>query len=101
MSQLFGPKLSKIQNGYLFFCPGCEIEHLVYVTAPDKPNWQFNNNPDAPTFSPSIDVRYPWGPSREERHCHSFVTDGKIQFLGDCTHALKGQTVEIPNWTDS
>ena len=27
--------------------------------------------------------------------CHSFVTDGKIQFLGDCTHELAGQTVEL------
>ena len=28
--------------------------------------------------------------------CHSFITDGRIQFLGDCTHELKGQTVELP-----
>lgn len=28
--------------------------------------------------------------------CHSFVTDGKIQFLGDCTHNLVGQIVELP-----
>ena len=27
--------------------------------------------------------------------CHSFVTDGKIQFLSDCTHGLAGQTVEL------
>jgi hypothetical protein len=30
--------------------------------------------------------------------CHSFVTDGKIQFLSDCTHALAGQTVALPDW---
>lgn len=30
--------------------------------------------------------------------CHSFVTDGRIQFLGDCTHALAGQTVDLPTW---
>lgn len=28
--------------------------------------------------------------------CHSYVTDGKIRFLGDCTHKLVGQTVELP-----
>lgn len=28
--------------------------------------------------------------------CHSFVTNGKIQFLNDCTHDLKGQTIELP-----
>lgn len=30
--------------------------------------------------------------------CHSFVVDGSIQFLADCTHALAGQTVPIPPW---
>ena len=29
--------------------------------------------------------------------CHSFVTDGRIQFLGDCTHDLAGHTVELPD----
>jgi hypothetical protein len=28
--------------------------------------------------------------------CHSFVTDGRIQFLSDSTHALAGQTVDLP-----
>ncbi len=29
---------------------------------------------------------------------HSFVVDGHIQFLGDCTHELAGQTVDIPDF---
>ena len=29
--------------------------------------------------------------------CHHFIRDGKIQFLGDCTHALRGQTVDLPD----
>ncbi len=28
--------------------------------------------------------------------CHSFVRDGRIEFLGDCTHKLAGQTIELP-----
>jgi hypothetical protein len=27
--------------------------------------------------------------------CHSFIKDGMIQFLDDCTHALAGQTVPL------
>ena len=27
--------------------------------------------------------------------CHYSTTDGRIQFLGDCTHALKGTTVDM------
>ncbi|WP_241754456.1 hypothetical protein [Cupriavidus basilensis] len=32
--------------------------------------------------------------------CHSFVTDGRIQFLGDCTHALAGQTVPLAEFPE-
>lgn len=28
--------------------------------------------------------------------CHSFVTDGKIQFLSDCSHAKAGMTIDLP-----
>jgi len=41
----------------------------------------------------------PESPYRCER-CHSFVTDGRIQFLADCTHALANQTVDLPDWTE-
>ena len=29
--------------------------------------------------------------------CHSFVREGRIEFLGDCTHAMVGQTVDLPD----
>jgi len=35
-----------------------------------------------------------------EYRCHSFVRDGRIEFLSDCTHALKGQTVDLPDLPD-
>lgn len=28
-----------------------------------------------------------------------FIRDGQIQFLGDCTHALAGKTVPLPEFT--
>lgn len=70
------------------------------------PRWQWNGDANRPTFSPSILVT--WGepsdvegefddPAKDQKRvCHSFVTDGRIQFLGDCTHQLKGQTVDLP-----
>ena len=30
--------------------------------------------------------------------CHYHITNGFLQFVGDCTHRLKGQTVVLPNW---
>lgn len=80
----------------MFWCPGCDGAHQI--TVKDDPNrqgpiWGFNGNYDAPTFTPSILVEGSMraGPMR----CHSFVTDGQIQFLPDCNHALAGQTVPL------
>jgi len=28
--------------------------------------------------------------------CHYFLKGGMLQFLGDCTHTLAGQTVPLP-----
>jgi len=78
---------------YWFHCPGCEYNHGVRVKGP-HPVWQWNGNVDKPTVSPSLLVNG----STPETRCHSFITDGKIQFLGDCFHSLKGQTVEIPDY---
>lgn len=70
-----------------FWCPGCNILHATDHT------WSFNGDLERPTFQPSIlcNASFP------ESRCHSYVTDGRIQFLADCHHALKGQTVELPD----
>jgi len=80
----------------VFRCPGCDTWHTVRVQAPH--NWTWNGDLERPTLSPSVFVNAPGNPHRHptEPSCHSFVTDGRIQFLGDCTHALAGQTVDLP-----
>lgn len=83
----------------LFWCPGCDGAHQVKVGPGAGPRWGYNGNPEAPTFTPSVLVRYD-GADADTLNgipsvCHSFVTDGQIQFLGDCTHALAGQTVPL------
>jgi hypothetical protein len=104
------------RSGFLFWCPGCEDLHIVRI-GPD--GWSYNGNPDAPTFQPSVLVRgghfmpnadgtMParcWCTFKAEggqtnfscMQCHSFVTDGMIQFLGDCSHGLAGKTVQLPD----
>lgn len=84
--------------GYCFHCVGCDDEHVVPTEGPTA--WQFNGDVDRPTLSPSILVY-------ERQHmtdagvvtrprCHSFVRDGRIEYLGDCGHALAGQTINLP-----
>lgn len=91
--------LATTEEGSLWFeCPGCEMVHRIMHGFGLGPRWDWNGNLETPTFTPSVLVRYQW--SEGERVCHSFVTDGRIQFLGDCTHALAGQTVDLPEWED-
>jgi len=55
--------------------------------------WSWNGDTEKPTLKPSILTK-----SRDDKGevvCHSFVNDGMVQFLGDCTHELKGKTVPL------
>lgn len=91
-----------------FRCPGCSNIHIINTGGSPGPVWSYNGKPDAPTFSPSVlatwkepsDDEGAWDDESKDvpKVCHSFVTDGRIQFLGDCTHALAGQTVDLPEF---
>lgn len=76
----------------MFWCPGCDSPHALTVEGPHA--WGFNGDEQRPTFTPSVLVTG----GGDKRRCHSFVRDGQIQFLGDCTHALANQTVPLPEW---
>ncbi len=78
-----------VQTVYWFYCPGCKCSHAVHV-----PHWSWNDSFDAPSFTPSI-LRNPDDP---KTRCHSWVTDGKIQFFEDSHHTLAGKTVDLPDW---
>lgn len=117
-----GTKLRKLDDAVMFHCPGCRENHMIYIEQTfdcgPHPVWSFNGDGNAPTFTPSILVQgsawvppvvpgnidawraNPWEQSRVEMTCHSFVTDGRIQFLDDCTHSLAGQTVDLPDWSN-
>ena len=57
--------------------------------------WSWNGDVDRPTLKPSIlshgtnEDGTPW-------RCHSFVNDGVVQFLEDCSHELGGHSVPMP-----
>nr|WP_243613092.1 DUF6527 family protein [Shimia aestuarii] len=84
-----------------FKCPGCGWVHSVNIDRESKPCWGFNGDVEKPTITPSINAWREYGGSRETERCHSFVTDGTIRFLGDCTHDLKGKTVDLPDIAES
>jgi Family of unknown function (DUF6527) len=116
-------KLRFGEDGYLVFhCPGCDYSHGIKTGSGTGPRWHWNENAERPTFRPSIVVRSikldlseelekqydelvetPGGMDKARADlrflslCHSFVTDGQIQFLSDSTHFLQGQTVALPD----
>lgn len=83
-------------HGWMFRCPGCAADPDV-VGIHCVTNWTWNGSHEKPTFSPSVLVTMRCA-GAPDRVCHSFVTDGRIQYLADCTHALAGQTVDLPDW---
>lgn len=86
MSKVLDLKRPNGEHGlYAIQCPGCNCLHGF------DNRWAFNGDFEKPTFSPSMLVN---GGDLSSR-CHSFVTDGKIQFLSDCFHKFKGQTVDL------
>ena len=97
--------------GVEFHCPGCSAaeggDETHVVTTPPYTGpcvWGWNGSLDRPTLTPSILV-HPHGTFAadgvtviQSPRCHSFVKDGRIQFLGDCTHPLANTTVDLPDW---
>jgi len=75
---------------YLYMCPGCGYEHAFGLRT-EGGHHEFNGDLNRPTVSPSLLQNFVPGAM-----CHSFIRDGMIQFLSDCTHKLAGQTVELP-----
>ncbi len=122
-----GKYLRTLQGGGLaFWCPACDSVHQVWVSAtPPTGNWGFNNNPDAPTFTPSVKVtsrgrtkagkaaRDAWYAAGMPKNadgsfpkfesmdtcCHFFIQNGVFNFCGDCTHEMNGrQGVPMLEW---
>lgn len=103
MSALSPVLRSCVGDRVTFWCPGCNEAHVIRAR-PGGANangfWGWDGNVDAPTFEPSILVTYNGDDAGRDGAppaiCHSFVRAGQIRFLGDCTHALAGQTVPLP-----
>lgn len=108
-------KVKDIGNGnYSFYCPGCEFEHVYWTNNPGRPEWQFNGDLNNPSFTPSLLNRSGkyvpgWKPHAEDWtqeqidnasiQCHLYVTNGAINYCGDCSHAYSGkQGVEMKEY---
>lgn len=51
--------------------------------------WTWNGDTEKPTLTPSILA------NDGSTVCHSFVTDGIVEFLTDCTHDSAGKILDL------
>ncbi len=52
-------------------------------------SWTWNGSTTAPTLRPSVLT------TAHNFRCHSWINDGAAQFLEDCSHEFRGQTVPL------
>lgn len=95
MSTGLGPHLRLLRLGVLVhWCPACNRQHEIHLQAsthPQRRKWEWNDNMARPTFAPDFLVETAAGAV-----CHYFITDQRIDFLADSTHALAGKVVPLP-----
>lgn len=109
------PVIEQYPGGEIGFdCPGCGLAHVLPVRPAPSPSWEFDGDFERPTLHPSIlarngchvpghkgdcwcnfEARFDKPPAFQCGTCHSFVRNGQIEFLNDCSHALAGRTVPL------
>lgn len=62
-------------------------------TRKGTPNWTWNGDIEKPTLKPSILIESQY--AGIGYRSHSWVNDGKVKYLNDCTHELKNKTVDL------
>ncbi len=82
-------------EGAFFNCPGCGRTHVVRVVAND---WSINHNQFVTAFdgnmeSPTIADEMSFPAEGDNPFCHVRVTNGEIEYFGDCDHDLADTTV--------
>jgi hypothetical protein len=121
MSRLSAILREATEDRIHFWCPACDRAHGIRVARPGiSGGWTWDGNVDAPTFSPSLLVKTTdFTPAGRATHdswvaagcpqphptcefadvvCHSFVRNGMIDFLPDCTHHMACLRVPMIPW---
>lgn len=90
---------------YMFWDIATQEPNAFFIRQ-GHPCWQWNEDFSSPTVRPSIlntseshidmvtkKITKPW-------RNHVFITQGKIEYLSDCTHDLAGKTVNMVDFPE-
>lgn len=95
-------------GGLAHWCPACESMHAFALDGKNSngAQWTWDGNVENPSFEPSMLITinaqsHPHHLVGEPTEvCHYFLRNGVIEYLGDCTHGLKGQRIVMPPLPD-
>ena len=88
-------------------CPACGHHGLpVKIGTKEDRFWDWNGDTEKPTIRPSVKHIYPEShytqhPNCPQFICHYHITNGMIEFCGDCTHDKKGQTFPLEAFSEA
>lgn len=87
-------------GGVIFWCPGCDEPHHAPGLRDPKGWFVVWQGVDQPSAQPSY--KHQWtvleGGVEVSKCCHYVLTAGVLHFQTDCTHHLKGKSVQAPDW---
>lgn len=84
-------RLERDKNGVYVITSPATGQNILF-----DERWDFNGDFERPTFRPSMLIQYPReNPETGHVREHFFVTDGKIRYLQDCNHNMRGQIVDM------
>ena len=83
----------------MMLMPGVPCPIMIGISG-EHPVWNWNGDKKEPTVSPSILTRLPWGEEGREVCNHVFIREGRIQYLGDCSHEYAGMTMDLPRLSE-
>ena len=81
------------ESMHMFWDPAMNEPNAFYVRK-DGSGWKWTGDFERPTVTPSILLTRPGYVD------HLFISDGKIQYLNDCTHDLAGSTVDMMDFPE-
>lgn len=94
---------TKVPSTLYFMCPGCREFHSIHTDREDINGARhiLTGTLERPTVSSMISRQIEkFNTSKHaanhEYRCNSFILDGNIRFLENCTHSLAGKVVELP-----
>lgn len=85
-------------NSTSFWCPACNEAHRVSTSGARR--WSFTGPPESPSMHPSLNISWTDVDGVVRHRCHSNISGGRITYADDCSHVMKGQTADLPDWVD-